>query len=66
MPALQGHSLSTEEGHHVNKEREGENEILQQKEHTKEGFIPGQAGRGENRGACVVPKKQKGCRERSQ
>lgn len=39
MSALQGHALSAEERHNVNKELEGENEILGQKESAKDGFI---------------------------
>lgn len=47
MSASQGHALSAEERHNVNKELEGENEILEQKESTKDGFIANQGRKEE-------------------
>lgn len=64
MPASQGHALSSGERCNANKELEGENEILERKENTKEGFIADQ-GRGRRRKARMQGTKQeKGCGEK--
>lgn len=57
MPASQGHALSSGERCNVNKELEGENEILEQKENTKEGFTADQR-RGRRRKARMQGTKQ--------